>query len=358
MVQPKIGLIWKLVALNLVSVGIVILITWQVVDRLAADYFMGLMKQYKIDPQVLHTTFLHTTHKFLLLALMAGLGLVAIFSFTVTRKMLRSLTQMIAITRNLALGDYTQQVKVVTHDEVGELAHAFNRMVESLEKIEKMRKDLVANVAHELRTPLNNIRGQLEAIQDRLMPPSINTINSLHEEVLRLVRLVEALHRLSQIDAQTHFLRRERVEIADLIVRVIEKEQAAFDKKRIRIKMEIQPISVLADADQIVQVVRNLILNIREYTPEGGNATLGMIVSENRVKVVFRNSGDGIAPEDLPHIFERFYRCEKSRSQETGGAGIGLAIVKQVVETHGGQVGAESRRGETSIWFTLPLSSS
>lgn len=352
---PRISLIWKLVAINLLGVGTVIILAWQVIDHLAAGYFMDLMKQYNIDPKVLHAMFLHTTHQFLLLSMFLGLGVVTLLSFFMTKQVMRSLTQMNRVTGKLAQGDYSERVKVTTHDEVGDLGLAFNRMVESLEKIEGMRKELVANVAHELRTPLNNMRGQLEAIQDRLMEPSRETIDSLHEELLRLVRLVEALHHLSQIDSETGVLKKEQIDLYPLILRLVQKEQTRFDQKRIRLKMNGAPIPVIADTDQIIQVVQNLIQNVLQYTPEEGKAAIDLLREGNRLKVLFTNSGTGIPEEDLPHIFERFYRGEKSRSREWGGAGIGLAIVKQIIEAHGGEVGTRSRSGQTQVWFTLPL---
>lgn len=352
---PKISLIWKLVAINLLGVGIVILLAWQVIDHFAADYFMSLMKQYNIDPKVLHEMFLHTTHQFLLLSMFLGLVTVSLLGFFITKQVMRSLTQMSRVTRKLALGDYSERIKVRTHDEIGELGHAFNHMVESLEKVEKMRKDLVANVAHELRTPLNNIRGELEAIQDRLMEPSAETIDSLHEEVLRLVRLVEALHRLSQIDSEVQVLTKERFDLYALIHQLLQKEQTRFDQKRIHLKIQGSPHIVSADSDQMIQVVQNLVQNVLQYTPDGGEARVDIGMEDHRVKVQFTNSGEGIREEDLPHIFERFFRAEKSRSREWGGAGIGLAIVKQIVEAHGGTVGANSTPGQNSVWFTLPL---
>ena len=124
---------------------------------------------------------------------------------------------------------------------------------------------------------------------------------------------------------------------------------------RIRMKISGAPIIVMADSDQMFQIVQNLLQNVLQYTPEGGEAEIGIEREFKSVKVLFTNSGEGIRSEDLPHIFERFYRGEKSRSRESGGAGIGLAIVKQIVESHEGAVGARSRPGRTEIWFTLPL---
>jgi len=353
--RPKISLIGKLVAINLLGVGLVILLVWQVIDHFAADYFMGLMKEFKIDPKILHQMFLHTVHQFLLLSMILGLLVVSFLSFFMTRKVMRSLTQMIGVTRELAIGSYSERVRVTTNDEVGELGRAFNQMVENLERIEAMRKELVANVAHELRTPLNTLLGQLEALQDRLLPLTPESVNSLHEEVLRLVRLVEALHRLSQIDADARIPRKEPLDLQVLIRDQIEKDQPRFDQKSIRLSVNTGPISVLVDRDQLIQVLQNLIQNALQYTPEGGEARIETFIEGRGARVCFTNSGEGIPAEDLPHIFERFYRGEKSRSRESGGAGIGLSIVKKIVEAHGGTVGAESRPGDTQVWFTLPV---
>lgn len=187
------------------------------------------------------------------------------------------------------------------------------------------------------------------------MEPSAETIDSLHEEVLRLVRLVEALHRLSQIDSEVQVLTKERFDLYALIHQLLQKEQTRFDQKRIHLKIQGSPHIVSADSDQMIQVVQNLVQNVLQYTPDGGEARVDIGMEDHRVKVQFTNSGEGIREEDLPHIFERFFRAEKSRSREWGGAGIGLAIVKQIVEAHGGTVGANSTPGQNSVWFTLPL---
>jgi two-component system sensor histidine kinase BaeS len=356
-VRIRISLIWKLVFINLLGVGLVILLVWLVIDHFAADYFMGLMKEYNIDPKVLHQMFLHTTHQFLLLSMALGLGAVSLLGYIMTKQVMRSLTQMNRVTQKLARGDYSERVAVATHDEVGELGRAFNQMADSLERIERMRKELVANVAHELRTPLNTVRGQLEAIQDGLMAPSPETIDSLHEEILRLVRLVEALHRLSQIDSETRAVKKQRFDLQALVLQELQKEQARFVQKGIRLNTAGAPVAVEADTDQVIQVIQNLIRNVLQYTPDGGEVVVEVGPDGNRAKALFANSGEGIREEDLPLIFERFYRGEKSRSRESGGAGIGLAIVKQIVDAQGGGVGASSRPGRTEVWFALPVSS-
>jgi len=167
---PKISLIGKLVAIHLLGAGVVILLSWQAIDHIGAYYFMRLMDEYGIEPEILHTTFLRAIYRSLLITVGLGIGMVTLLKVFITRKMMAPLTQMNIVTRKLAKGDYSERVHVVTHDEIGELGQAFNQMADSLAKIESMRRDLVGNVAHELRTPLNNLRGQIEALQDHRFP--------------------------------------------------------------------------------------------------------------------------------------------------------------------------------------------
>ena len=348
-------MVLKLVAIGWLSLGVAFFFAWQGMERFTANYFMNLMNQYNIGPNVLYTTFLKANRQYLLFSMFLGLLVASLFSFFIIRKLLRTLTDMVAVTQKLSVGDYSERVKVETSDEVGVLGRAFNQMVERLETTEKMRKDLVANVAHELRTPLNNIQGHLEAMQDNLMLLSQETLLSLHNETLRLVRLVDALHRLTQIDSKTHFLQKERCHLDHFIQGILQKKKGEIARKGIVFTFHPQSISLIVDPDGIAQVIGNLLQNMVQYTPHGGTARLSIEMEGNFARVVFVNSGEGISPEDLPQIFERFYRCEKSRSHETGGAGIGLAIVKQIVEAHGGHVGAKSDLGETSVWITLPL---
>jgi len=352
----KISLIWKLVLINLLGVSLVILLAWLVIDYFASYYFMNLMEAYSIEPDLLHQMFLRATHRYLLFSMVLSLVVVTVLSRYITQRVMHSLTEMAAIVPRLALGDYSRRVTIITNDEVSDLGRAFNQMVENLAAIEEMRKDLVANVAHELRTPLNNLRGELEAMQDGLSLPTKERTNSLHEEILRLVRLVDGIHRLSQIDAGIQKLKKAPVNLQTLAVPLIAQFKRPFETKAIRFLAETRPVWVSANTDQMAQVFYNLLENMLRYTPEGGEASLKVFKSENQAQIVFSNSGEGIPRKDLPHIFERFYRGEKSRSRSSGGAGIGLAIVKQVIEAHGGLITAESPPGQTKMTLSLPLS--
>lgn len=350
------GILWKLLGVNVLVIGVVILIVWFAIDYLAANYFMTLMKDYNISPTSIHQMFLDATHRSLIWATLATLALAVVLSFLLTKKVLTPLSQMTGITRKIAAGDYTAQVQISSKDEVGQLATAFNQMASSLQRVEQLRKTMVIDVAHELRTPLTNMRGYIEALRDGVVAPSKETFESLHEEMLRLAKLVEDLLQLARADASKGALRVQTINLQQPLSQVLELFQPGFAAKRIVIETELSraEVHITADPEKLSQVLSNLFQNACQYTPDGGNIRISAERLPGRIKIVFGNTGEGIAKEDLPFIFERFYRGEKSRSREHGGAGIGLAIVKELVEAHGGEVGAESTPGETRVWFTLP----
>jgi signal transduction histidine kinase len=352
----KSRLLWKLLGINLVIIGIVILVLWFTIDYLAADYFMLLMKKYNISPTDTHQMFLHAVHRYLLWASIAALGLAVISGLLLMRRVLAPLAQMTEVTGKIASGDYTGRVRISSADEVGRLAMAFNRMADSLQRIEQLRKTMVIDVAHELRTPLTNMRGYLEALRDGVVTPSKETFKSLHEETLRLAKLVEDLLQLARAEAAGAIPRPENVNLRELLTQAVSLFEPKFVMKEIALTTDFSEarIEALADPEKLSQVLRNLLQNAWQYTPRGGKITISTESLPGKIKMIFSNTGEGIAPEDLPFIFERFYRGEKSRSREHGGAGIGLAIVKELIEAHGGQVGAESSPDATRVWFTLP----
>jgi signal transduction histidine kinase len=232
-------------------------------------------------------------------------------------------------------------------------------MAESLATLERLRKDLVANVAHELRTPLTNLRGYLEAIREGVAAASPETIGALHEDVMRLVRLVDALHALTLLDARLPRLQLEDVDLRTLLDRLVDRYRAQFVAREIAVEKQLTATGrVHADRDLISQAAQNLLDNALKYTPEGGQIAVATSSANGVTRIAVSNTGGGIAREDLPFIFERFFRGEKSRSRESGGAGIGLAIVKEVAGVHGGQVGADSADGLTTVWFTVPTRAS
>ncbi|MFT5700697.1 MAG: two-component system sensor histidine kinase BaeS [Desulforhopalus sp.] len=352
-------LLWKLLLTNVIPViGVIFLIVWFAVDKLAANYFMALMDTYDVSPDDIHQMFLTSIHYYLVWASLAALGLAIILSYLLTRRVLRPLSQMTAITKEVAAGKFSLRAEITTNDEVGELGIAFNSMADSLEQIEQLRKNMVADVAHELRTPLTNLRGYLEALHDEVIPPTTETFKMLQQENLRLVHLVENLQQLARADAAKAYLKREKLLLADLVNQMAELQKPNFREKNITLTISDIEEScwVMADRDKVLQALRNMVDNCWKYTPKGGNVVITIVSDDSWVKVDFQNSGPGILKEDLPYVFERFFRADKSRSRDAGGAGIGLAITRELIEAHGGKVGAESSLGETHVWFSLPLS--
>jgi signal transduction histidine kinase len=242
-------------------------------------------------------------------------------------------------------------------DEIARLAYALNRMAESLQRIEHLRRDLVANVAHELRTPLSTLRGYIEALHEGVATADPEILALLHEEVLRLVRLVDALHQLSEFDARISRPPLTEVDLPALIRRLLDTYGAALNQRTMTARAVYGPEAmwVRADPDLVEQALRNLLDNAVRYARDGAEVIVATSRHNGTIQITVQNAGEGISADDLPHIFERFYRGEKSRSRETGGVGIGLALVQEIARTHGGGTCAASADGVTTVWFSLAL---
>lgn len=289
------------------------------------------------------------------------LGTLLFFQIT---KPLRQLKKAASAVAN---GDLDQRVNIQSRDEFGELGETFNRMAENLSAAQTQRQHMIADVAHELRTPLTAIQGTLEGMQDGVLPVNEEQLSALHSETMLLNRLISDLRLLSLAEAGELTLEKWRTDASDLIRRVVEHFKPLADQKQVSLTSEIQSNlpDILLDSDRITQVMNNLLTNALRYTPPSGNIAIQVASTTNNesLRVSVTDTGTGIAPGDLPFVFDRFYRADKSRSRISGGSGLGLAIVKQLVEAHGGQVNAESpvftpKEGipfGTCISFTLPL---
>jgi signal transduction histidine kinase len=227
-------------------------------------------------------------------------------------------------------------------------------MAASLERQERMRRDFIANAAHELRTPLTNLQGYLEALRDGVITADRATYESLHEEADRLVRLSRSLDALAEGDDGARASEGQELDLAAAIRSAVELVQPAIDRAGLELSVAVPPeMPARANPDHLAQVLGNLLSNAVRYTPAGGSISVRAERRPADLLVSVVNSA-GIPPDDLDRVFERFYRVEKSRDRARGGAGIGLAIVKQLVEAAGGRVGAESADGQTRFWFSLP----
>jgi signal transduction histidine kinase len=284
-------------------------------------------------------------------AVLASLALAAILA----RWLARPLRRMRAAARLVAEGDLRVRVPAEGPEEMVSLARSFNLMAERLEEHARERADFIANAAHELRTPLTNLQGYLEALRDGVVAPTRESFASLHEEVDRLVRLARSLDLLAEGGPDRAPLRVEEVDVYGAVAASVDLASPAFERRAIVLEVRV-PVGLRAQAnpDHLAQVLANLLQNAVRYTPEGGHVSVTAERLDGRILVAVTNTGDGIPAPELPRVFERFYRVEKSRDRSRGGAGIGLAIVKQLIELGGGRVGAESSGGETRFWFSLP----
>ena len=288
----------------------------------------------------------------------AFLAAVAVSVF-VTRRIVAPIRAMKMASARIADGRYGERVLVTSDDELGELAGQFNRMAATLEEVERMRRDLIADVAHELRTPLASITGYMEALIDGVVPATPETYHRVHREASRLQRLVADLQELSRAEAGQVPILRKPIAVHELVDAALGRLRPQFDDKGIVLETDVNPglPRVLADPDRIGQVLTNLLGNALQHTPQGGRIMIRARPEKGMVAIAVVDTGVGVAPQHLPHLFDRFYRVDRSRARRSGGSGIGLTIARHLVEAHGGSIRAESPgpgRGAT-FTFTLPL---
>ena len=296
------------------------------------------------------------------LLLSAGLAMITavIVSTFVTRRVVRPIQAMTAASQRIADGRYEERVQVIGEDELAELGRSFNQMAYTLSKTEDRRRQLIGDVAHELRTPLSSIKGVMEGLQDGVLPAEPETFASVEREVNRLQRLVRDLEELSKAEAGQIPLEKERINPADLAETAVARLRPQFTDKDVSLTIDMAPDlpAIYVDPARLGQVLLNLLGNALQYTPAGGGVTVhGSLDSERYLQISVIDTGIGLTTTHLKHIFERFYRVDKSRSRAGGGSGIGLTISKHIVESHNGRLTAASpgpNQGSTFM-ITLPV---
>ncbi len=294
----------------------------------------------------------------LLLGGSLAIGIALLLTFVLSRRMTSPIEVLAKAARRLGHGDLSQRVRLQGESEVTALAEAFNSMAADLEYAEQLRRNMVADVAHELRTPLSNIQGYLEAIRDGVVEPDAAAIRSLSEETYLLSRLVNELQELSLAEAGELKLVYQAEDITNLVKQAVTPWQPQLTAGEISLSLELPdnlPL-VTIDWQRVNEVLHNLLKNAVAHTPKGGAINVAAGAKGKWVEVSVSDTGEGIPAEDLPHIFERFYRVDKSRARATGGSGLGLTIAKRLIEAHGGTITVQSKLGEGSRFsFTLPV---
>lgn len=292
---------------------------------------------------------------------LAAAGLVAALaiagSLLVSRRVLRPVRALTSASRRLGAGDLSERVPAAGRDELAGLARSFNRMADSLQRGEERQRRLIADVAHELRTPLANLRGYLEALKDGVVAPDPELFASLHEEAVLQQRIVDDLQDLALAEAGTLIYHRSRVELGELLETCRAAHQAVAEAARVRLTVaSTGTVPVHADPDRLRQVLGNLVGNALRATPAGGSVTLTAARNGASAEVTVADTGTGIEPAHLPHVFDRFWRADPARGRSTGGSGLGLAIARQIVTDHGGTIEVRSELGAgTRFTVRLPV---
>ena len=342
-----------LAALVSAAAGLVILAIG--VTVVGAEVFRSLMAEAGVSADHAQSMYDRSVTTVVLAAVaVAAVASIALAIF-LARMLARPLAEIGAAARRIADGDYAARVPREGPEDLSSLADSFNQMAASLERQEAMRRDFIANAAHELRTPLTNLQGYLEALRDGVIVADTATYESLWDEAERLVRLSHSLDALAEGDAATAQPPLQELDLAAAIRAALDLAKPTLERAGLRVSVDVPDrLPARADPDHLAQVLANLLSNAARYTPAGGTVSVRAERKAADLLVSIANTGEGIPPEDLDRVFERFYRVEKSRDRARGGAGIGLAIVKQLVEAGGGRVGAESHDGQTRFWFSLP----
>jgi signal transduction histidine kinase len=351
--------------LIVLAVGIVVLrLGTQVALPQAFQRHLGRMAgapgQAGSQRQLLYADFQAGVSDAILWAGTAAFVTASLISLIVSRQVVQPVGRMMRASRRIADGHYDERVgKTAGGDELGQLAESFDRMAAKLESTEAMRRQLIGDVAHELRTPLSSVKGYMEALIDGALPPEPETYQRVYAEANRMQRLVQSLQELSRIEAGVYDLNLEPLGVHAAIEDALGHLERQYTEKGVSASLRTAPglPQVLADHDRLEQVLLNLLGNALQYTPEGGSVTVQARANGSEVLITVADTGIGLAPEHLAHVFDRFFRADRSRSRASGGSGIGLTVAKHLVEAQGGHIWVESAGlGQGSTFaFTVPV---
>ncbi len=378
----KLSLFWKLMLsfalVVAIGLGAIIVIANQITNQELMSYMMGQDQGMMMGsgmgqgqgamhgPSQMQQRTLDRINQAVLIG--GGVALLAalVIGFVVFRAITHPIDQLSHAAHSLARGDLSARVATTAQpsrlgdDELTELGATFNVMADSLQKAEALRRDMTADIAHELRTPLAVMRGNLEAMLDGVYPPDAEHLQPVLNQVHLLTRLVEDLRTLALAEAGQLPLTKRPIDLGRLIETTLASFQAEAATQRVTLtaaSIDSLP-AIEIDPDRVQQTIGILIANALRHTPGDGSINIRLRRDNAQAIIEVADSGAGIPPDDLPHVFERFYRADKSRSRESGGSGLGLAIARSIVQAHGGTIGATSELGKgTLIQFTLPIKS-
>jgi len=295
--------------------------------------------------------FLQSVQEFQIYVFLGASSVAIILSLLISEYVTAPIQKIIKATKNIAKGKYSERVEVETDDEIGELSHALNIMAEQLEDNRRLQKSLISNVAHELATPLMNIGGYTEALKDDVIKGKKlkrQTLEIIKEETERLAKMVDEVRALVVIEQPQFKLEKKKRNVETLIKKAIQKIKPQFKEKSIAVNLNVDEKmpKVSLDQNRFTQILINLLANAEKFSSQDGKIEINVTHEKNQMKLAIKDNGIGIPSHELPYIFERFYRTDKSRSRETGGIGLGLTIVKELVEAHDGEIKVASKKGK------------
>lgn len=300
--------------------------------------------------------FINNINRLLALVGVFSLILSLIFGSIMAKRLASPISRAITTARMISKGYFEDRImENSSTKEISELTETINDLAETLGKQETLRKRMTEDVAHELRTPLATLQSHMEAMIDGIWKPEPERLKSCHDEIIRISRMVGDLEKLAKFESENLILNKTTFDVSELIKNIIKNFESGFLNKDIEVSFIGNEELIYADKDKISQIIVNLLSNAQKYTPQGGSVTAEVKGNDDSVEIIIRDNGKGIPSEDLPYIFERFYRADKSRNRLTGGAGIGLTITKAIVDAHKGKIQVKSKLDEgTEFIINIP----
>lgn len=355
--------------LLVIIIGIVVLISAAeftvpgAFERHIAEMVNVMGPEAKQMEDDLFNNFRNAVNESLIFSAVAASIAAVIVSIFVSRQVIAPIRRIMLASQRIADGKYDERVQIPEGpigrglDELGQMSVSFNQMADKLEKAEDLRQQLIGDIAHELRTPLSTIKGFMEGLMDDVLPAGDETFLQVHQEAERLQRLVGDLQDLNRVEAGVIDLDLQKSAVGHLLKSTVKRLERQFDEKGVAIQMEIEEDlpRILVDPDRIGQVLLNIVGNSLQYSSAGGEVIAKASRQDQQILITITDTGIGIAPDDLPRIFTRFFRVDKSRSRAGGGSGIGLTISKHLVEAHSGSITAESGGLGKGSTFTISL---
>ncbi|WP_083643091.1 sensor histidine kinase [Desulfosporosinus metallidurans] len=341
----------KLILINLLIIAIVIWLAGVSVK----DFACLLSKQYQVADGASSNLFDRTMQFYLIRASILAVIVAGILYYFLVRKLILPLQHLGTSAQKMARGEFQPCREIPSEDEIGRLISDFNHLSSKLQQTEELRKKMVSDIAHELRTPLTNITGYLEALSTGVIQGEPELYRSLHEEALHLTGLVEELHQLNIWESKRLGQGElQKISVENVLETTLKSFELELNNREIKVAANIQAADILGNREGIKQVITNLLKNVLQYD-RGGWVKIEGKKEGHIYKVVVTNLGQPIPDDKADQVFERFYRLDSSRNRKTGGAGLGLAIIKEIIDQHRGEVGLISRQDEHSFWFTVPL---